>query len=358
MTRLWTSNSQMTETPSISVLITAYNYGRFIEEAIDSVLAQDYPTDRIEIVVVDDGSTDDTPVRIQRYGTKIIYLRKANAGQASALNLGFNQARGEIVSLLDADDYFLPHKLRRVAEAFQANPALGMFYHPFHEFDMETSETRTSTFPLVSGSPFEDPGSFLTYAGPGTCVSFRKKIAEPLFPIPEEIRMLADGYLGSLIVFLAPIQAVSECLATYRFHGNNAYHANETQMSTETRKKRIELYKIEFAAMKRWLAQNRYTRRELAVRSFLDSWDLWLEGQDFWTNPPGRARYCRWLWRRNGVEGIRQSRAFTVLNYFAAVAALVAGYQRSSLIYESRDRGIEFFKRLSLRPSSEGSRHS
>jgi len=82
MTRLWTSNSQMTETPSISVLITAYNYGRFIEEAIDSVLAQDYPTDRIEIVVVDDGSTDDTPVRIQRYGTKIIYLRKANAGQA------------------------------------------------------------------------------------------------------------------------------------------------------------------------------------------------------------------------------------------------------------------------------------
>src|SRR6266404_4268062 len=97
--------------PVISVVITTYNYGRFVEECVDSVLAQDYPSDRVEVIVVDDGSTDDTAERVKRYGTRIEYLRKANGGQASALNAGFAKARGEIISLLDADDYFLPGKL-------------------------------------------------------------------------------------------------------------------------------------------------------------------------------------------------------------------------------------------------------
>src|SRR5260370_873819 len=132
------------EQPLISVVITTYNYGRFVEECIDSVLAQDYPSDRVEVIVVDDGSTDDTAERVKRYGTRIEYLRKANGGQASALNAGFAKARGEIISLLGADDYFLPGKLARVAEAFLQDPGLGMFYHPFLEFDMGTGERRKS----------------------------------------------------------------------------------------------------------------------------------------------------------------------------------------------------------------------
>jgi glycosyltransferase involved in cell wall biosynthesis len=81
-------------------------------------------------VVVDDGSTDDAADRVRKYGSKVRYFHKPNEGQASALNLGFAKALGEIISLLDADDFFLPGKLARVAEAFQLNPALGMFYHP------------------------------------------------------------------------------------------------------------------------------------------------------------------------------------------------------------------------------------
>src|SRR5271170_5646108 len=100
-------------TPVITVLIIAYNYGRFVEEAIDSVLAQDFPLDNVEIIVVDDGSTDDTAERVGKYGSKIQYFHKSNGGQASALNLGFAKARGEIVVLLDADDLFLPGKLAR-----------------------------------------------------------------------------------------------------------------------------------------------------------------------------------------------------------------------------------------------------
>src|SRR5437899_2145170 len=130
--------------PLVSVLITTHNYGRFIEEAIDSVLSQDFPRDQMEVVVVDDGSTDDTSEHVRKYGSSIRYFYKPNGGQASALNLGFANARGEIISLLDADDFFLPAKLARVAEAFQRDPPLGMFYHPFLEFDMQTNERRQS----------------------------------------------------------------------------------------------------------------------------------------------------------------------------------------------------------------------
>src|SRR5215469_2249314 len=151
--------------PAVTVLIDAYNYGRFIEEAIDSVLAQEFPMDQVEILVVDDGSTDDTAERVKKYGSKIKYLHKPNGGQASALNLAFARTRGEIVSLLDGDDFFLPGKVARVAEVFERDPSLGMFYHPFLEFDMATNERRGSKFPLFSGSVFENPAKFLGYAG-------------------------------------------------------------------------------------------------------------------------------------------------------------------------------------------------
>jgi glycosyltransferase involved in cell wall biosynthesis len=74
--------------------MTTYNYGHFIEESIESVLSQDYPLDRRELVIVDDGSTDDTADRVRNYGSKVRYFFKPNGVQASALNLGFASARG------------------------------------------------------------------------------------------------------------------------------------------------------------------------------------------------------------------------------------------------------------------------
>ena len=90
--------------PLISVLITTYNYGRFIEGSIDSVLSQDFLPDQLEVVVVDDGSTDDTAERVRKYDSRVQYFYQPNGGQASALNFGFAMARGEIIFLLDGDD--------------------------------------------------------------------------------------------------------------------------------------------------------------------------------------------------------------------------------------------------------------
>jgi glycosyltransferase involved in cell wall biosynthesis len=312
--------------PTISVLITSYDYGRFIEECIDSVLAQEYPTGRVEIVVVDDGSTDDTAERVRKYGSKINYIRKTNGGQASALNVGFTKSSGEIISLLDADDYFLPGKLLRVADAFQADPELGMFYHPFAEFDMETNKRSVSQFPLISGSAFSNPERFGCYGGPGTCVSFRRKFVERLLPIPEEIRMLADGYLGSMIVFVAPILAAPDCLAAYRFHGKNAYYVEKIE--PEARKKRLNLYHTEFAAMRRWLAENACKKSQLPVRIFFAYWHRVLNEQQFAIEAPGRFRYLRYLVGENYREAYRQTTKLTILKYVTCLAALAFGYEK------------------------------
>lgn len=342
--------------PIISVVITTYNYGRFIEESVDSVLSQEYPNERTEIIVVDDGSTDDTAERVKKYGAAISYFRKSNGGQASALNLGFAKARGEIVSLLDADDYFLPGKLARVAEAFERDPALGMFYHPFLEFDMETGASRVSRFPpLISGSPFDRLEKFLWYAGPGTCASFRRKFLDRLLPIPEEIRMLADGYLGSLIVFIAPILAVPECLAGYRFHGKNAYHADGGDEMLEARKKRLPLYRTEFEGMRRWLADHGYTKRQLPVRVFLDCWSLYLQEEGFLIKPPGRLQYFWWAVRKNYVDSRNQTWKFTLLKYLTSMSALIFGYTKAGVMERLRGDTVRLYRTLSGERSDQSS---
>ena len=83
----------MTTRPRVTVLIDTYNYGQFIKEAIESVLAQEFEREAFEIVVVDDGSTDDTAERVKKFGALVRYVLKPNGGQASAFNVGFAHAR-------------------------------------------------------------------------------------------------------------------------------------------------------------------------------------------------------------------------------------------------------------------------
>jgi glycosyltransferase involved in cell wall biosynthesis len=332
-------------TPLVSVVITTYNYGHFIEEAIESVLSQDFPEDQREILVVDDGSTDDTAERVRKFGSNVEYFYKPNGGQASALNLGFTKARGEIIVLLDGDDFFLPGKLARVAEAFQRDPALGMVYHPMQGWNVQTNERRLSQFSLISGSPFEDIGKFLGYAGPGTCASFRRKFLDRVLPIPEEIRMLADAYPGALIVFVAPILALLECLSVYRVHGKNSYQVDESQMPIETRKKRVQLAQIVLDAMRKWLADNGY-RKQPFVSCFLNCWSLYMTNERFQIKLPGRLRFFCFLVRENYAFSVIQTWKLTALRYVTALSALVFGYENRHQMEKLRCGIVEKADRL------------
>jgi glycosyltransferase involved in cell wall biosynthesis len=108
--------------PEISVIIPAFNAGRFINRTINSVLAQTYKD--YELIVVDDGSTDNTAEAVKSYGTKVRYIYQPNAGDGSARNTGLNAAKGRWIAFLDHDDEWLPEKLVSQMNMLSSNPDL------------------------------------------------------------------------------------------------------------------------------------------------------------------------------------------------------------------------------------------
>jgi glycosyltransferase involved in cell wall biosynthesis len=324
--------------PQITVLITAYNYGPFIEQAIDSVLGQDFPLEKREIVVVDDGSTDDTGERVKKYGSRIEYFYKANGGQASALNFGFSKARGEIVCLMDADDIFLPGKLRRVAEAFERDAALGLVYHRLQEWHVNTDERRGWEFTEVSGDLREEPEKFALYvAQPTSAVSFRRSALEKLLPIPEEIRMLADCYLVALIPFLAPVLAIPEFLTVYRIHGKNSYTSAEDEIPIETRKNKLKMWQTVTEAMRKWLREHGYDEKRPGVKMATERWTLLVEREEFAVTPPGRLRFFRYLLQCYQYQYRLMSWKLRAINLSNAIGSLVVGYRHFQRLDESRE---------------------
>src|SRR5262249_15567431 len=112
------------ESPLVSVVIPSYNYGHFVTEAVDSALTQTYPN--VEVIVVDDGSKDDTPQRLQRYCGRINYIRQENRGLSAARIPGTAAAKGDFIALLDADDAFHPRKLELQMPFLTADRALAL----------------------------------------------------------------------------------------------------------------------------------------------------------------------------------------------------------------------------------------
>src|SRR5439155_1711594 len=111
----------------VSVIVPCHNGARFLAEALDSALAQTHPA--TEVIVVDDGSVDDTPAVLTRYAGRVRLLRQSrNRGPSAARNVGLRVARGEYIAFLDADDRFLPDKVARQAAVLDARPEVGLVY--------------------------------------------------------------------------------------------------------------------------------------------------------------------------------------------------------------------------------------
>jgi glycosyltransferase involved in cell wall biosynthesis len=110
--------------PRVSVVIPTYNSAALVVEAVESVLAQTRPA--AEVIAVDDGSTDDTPERLARFGPPVRVVRQPNGGVSAARNRGLSEATGELIAFLDADDVWHPNKLRRQVEVLAGRPDLGL----------------------------------------------------------------------------------------------------------------------------------------------------------------------------------------------------------------------------------------
>ena len=332
--------------PLITALVDTYNHEKYIEQALASVLEQGLSPAELEIVVVDDGSTDGTASIIQKFVPRVKHIRKKNAGQASALNVGISTARGEFLSLLDGDDFFHRGKLVRVLDAFQKRPNLGMVYHRLLQWDMRTDERREYSGPMCSGDIDSTPDIVFTYVPhPTSCLSFRRDMLDRMLPIPEALRIQADGYLGAMIILVAPILAIPECLATYRVHGDNLYYDDQSCISPNTLKKRLEPRQILLDAMHQWVEANALSRKP-PVRSFLDRWKLFLQGDEFQLKAPGRFRFFSHLLLYNRCYGPYQSPRLRMINRINAVGALALGYKHFRWLEQGRLALVGAVKRI------------
>jgi cellulose synthase/poly-beta-1,6-N-acetylglucosamine synthase-like glycosyltransferase len=110
----------------VSAIIPTYNYGRYLSRAIESVLVQQYPIE--EIIVVDDGSTDNTRAVVESFGERIRYIHQSNQGISAARNNGIGIAKGDWIAFLDADDWWMPEKIRLQMEVAVREPEAALIY--------------------------------------------------------------------------------------------------------------------------------------------------------------------------------------------------------------------------------------
>ncbi len=327
----------LTMSLTITALIDTYNYGRFIEEAIESVLSQDFPRESLEVLVVDDGSTDDTRGRVAKYENWVSYLYKKNGGQASAFNVGIARARGEIVALLDGDDYWLPGKLHRVAEAFQRVPDAGLVYHSFRELWTETSEWREGGFNAVSGDVPTNKRKILLYTACQTSgLSFRKSVVSQLLPLNEAMTIQSDGLLAALVIFLAPVVAIQEPLAVYRIHGANLYFQAGKLMNKERQLRRVSTLKVVLDEMDKWLREHGHDLKQPEIMAFRRRWQLWYETEEFKIESPGRLRFFLHLLRAMSTMNPCSNPKIQAVNCLNAVGSLAFGYEHYTRLDEWR----------------------
>lgn len=230
--------------PAVTVLIDTYNHERFIEEAIVSVLEQDFPAAETEILVVDDGSTDRTPEIIRKFEPRVRLLRKENGGQASAFNAGIPEARGEIVSFLDGDDWWARNKLTRVMETITADPSLGIVGNGIVVVHLDGSKEREvlrehfrfQASTVEGARLFRLRKSFL-----GTSrMTIRRSLLQRIGTVPEILRVEADEYLFTLAAVLMQAQILPDAVTYYRYHDANGFQISVAN-PTRLRKKQIVL---------------------------------------------------------------------------------------------------------------------
>jgi glycosyltransferase involved in cell wall biosynthesis len=219
-----TSEEGVNELRLVSIVINNYNYARFLREAIDSALAQTHP--HCEVIVVDDGSTDDSWAVIEEYAGRIIPVRKANGGQASAFNAGFAHCGGEIVIFLDADDRLLPSAAHAAVKRLE-DSAVVRVHWPLCEID-ETGRPTGRLYPphpLAEG----DLSATVLANGPISYVNaptsgnaWRRSFLEQVLPVRDcGDKHGGDAYLFTLSPFFGLLGKIDTPQSCYRVHAGN-----------------------------------------------------------------------------------------------------------------------------------------
>jgi glycosyltransferase involved in cell wall biosynthesis len=233
--------------PRVSVIVDTYNHEKFIERSIASVLDQDFPAEEMEILVVDDGSTDGTPEILARFGNRLRVIRKTNGGQASAFNAAIPLTRAPIVAFLDGDDWWAKTKLRAVVDAFAENPSVAVVGHGFYEVAGDTPPAEmfvpevTCRLDLSSVAAARKADLGRTLLGTSRLAA-QRSVLDRIGPIPEELVFCADTPILTLGLALGGAVVLDQPLCYYRIHASSLF----TVMAPDAAKLRVKAATQEF----------------------------------------------------------------------------------------------------------------
>ena len=209
---------------TVSIIVNNYNYDRFLSQAIDSALNQTYPD--TEVIVVDDGSTDNSREIIAGYGDHIIPILQPNGKQAAAFNSGFARSKGDIIIFLDSDDYLMPNAVDHIVQIWQPNLA-----KVHYRLKVVDADQRDLGYSMPQGSSLLSTGEAWReliakggYTGtPTSGNALNRQALKEVLPIPDEYKLTADDYLSTLIPFYGEVAAIEDPLGAYRIHGSNQW---------------------------------------------------------------------------------------------------------------------------------------
>ncbi len=239
----------MTE-PIVSALIDTYNQEHFIEQAIVSVLEQGLSPSELEIVVVDDGSTDNTPSLVAKFAPRIRYIRKKNGGQVSAFNAAMPETHAPIVAFLDADDWWAKGKLRAVLYAFERNPGIAAVGHGYFEVRDDASRTqpvvpeRAYCLNLANLDAARIARSGCAFLSTSK-LAIRRRVLDQIGPVSERF-VFFDIVLMSIALALGGAIVLDQPLGFYRLHRGNLYESRSTNPASLRRKYDIVKANLEF----------------------------------------------------------------------------------------------------------------
>jgi hypothetical protein len=220
--------------PRVSIVVTNHNYGQFVIAAVDSALAQTIP---VEVIVVDDGSTDNSRTLLTWRASSVRLILQSNRGQAAAFNAGWEAATGEVVIFLDADDLLEADLAERVLQAIDRDPRVAKVQYPLHLIDAD-GRRRNGRVPaegvrLAAGDVRAELTSHpddLVWM-PTTGNAFRSDVLARILPMPvAEYRICADYYLSNLSAAHGRVAVLDRPGGSYRVHGDNRHYAEEWSM--------------------------------------------------------------------------------------------------------------------------------
>jgi hypothetical protein len=228
----------------VTISISSHNYARFLNDAIDSALNQDY--EHVQVMVVDDGSTDGSVEVARAYGDRILLVAQENGGQGSVFNATMDHALGEVIMFLDSDDVLKPGIVTRVVEIFDSEPDVVKVQFRLAVLNAQGDPTGVVKPPrdglLGDGDLRLRVMRTRNYAWtPTSANAFSAETLKTILPMPaERYTRGADAYLAEIVPIFGVVRSIGDIGVGYRIHGENMSLAHGGAVTAEWARRRLE----------------------------------------------------------------------------------------------------------------------